>query len=107
MNSEEMQAIAERYGVFKYNDDRDRTYGNAQFPLEDWMRDAFKLADAYCELLDETPIDEEWASKEIQHIHGRWLERSAYGWYIEFGHVKAHIQTRGQLRALLLAMGVE
>lgn len=38
-------------------------YDGDEYELE--AEDAFKLAHAYCELFDETPIDEEWLTQQL------------------------------------------
>jgi hypothetical protein len=59
--------------------------------------DAYELAKVYCELHDETPITEEFAIEITQRYP--ILERDEYPFNA--------ITTMGQVRALLLAMGVK
>lgn len=102
MTTNDLQAARERYRNDAYPNDPQGDYQHRD--------DAFDLADAYLSLLDETPITEEWLD-QIPQIE--WHEKSAFGWWVEMGfeseggrQIQGHAQTRGAVRALLLAMGV-
>jgi hypothetical protein len=109
---DELQAAAERWTKDSYHVDDDPQ-------MDD---DAYTLARAYMELRDPTPITEEWLIEQRLVRHDD-LEINLWGSMVDHHECMCivaswvrdplqqvtgqHLETRGQLRCLLLAMGVE